>query len=82
MLKTRYGITPEQYTILLTMQRGVCAICQKPPFRVRLAIDHDHKTGKIRGLLCRRCNCGIGNARESTAILAMMIAYLMEHGCT
>lgn len=57
-----YGITPEQYDIMLEKQGGVCAICGQVETRmlnhkiVRLSVDHNHKTGKIRGLLCHKCN--------------------------
>lgn len=54
--KRLYGITPEQYDRLLEWQGGVCGVCGNPPKKVRLAIDHDHKTKKIRGLLCSYCN--------------------------
>lgn len=61
-LLRRYGITQEQYTQILEQQNGVCAICEKPETAKnqyglkRLAVDHNHKTNKIRGLLCNRCN--------------------------
>ena len=49
----KYGITPEAYAALLTKQGSACAICRRTG---RLSIDHDHATGKVRGLLCYRCN--------------------------
>ena len=54
----RYGIsfTHEQYQAMYKRQGGVCAVCKRPPTTVRLAVDHDHQTKKIRGLLCRGCN--------------------------
>src|SRR5512137_1519538 len=56
-LKKRYGLTPEQYDVLFRKQKGVCAICGRPPpKRSRLAVDHNHKTAAIRGLLCHLCN--------------------------
>lgn len=53
-----YGLTPEQYAEMLEKQNGCCAICLKPAvhFKNRLAVDHDHKTGEIFGLLCMHCN--------------------------
>ncbi len=54
--KSLYGITIEEYNILLEFQEGKCAICGRPPKNRRLAVDHDHKTGEVRGLLCMRCN--------------------------
>src|SRR3990167_11368153 len=52
----RYGMTIAQYFELSLKQAGVCAICKRPPKRRALAVDHDHKTSKVRGLLCFRCN--------------------------
>lgn len=51
-----YGLSPEQYAELLSRQGGRCAICRGRPKSKRLAVDHDHKTGAVRGLLCSRCN--------------------------
>ena len=59
-LKTRFGITIGEYEEILSGQKGVCGICYKPPGKRRLAIDHNHKTGEIRGLLCYNCNRGLG----------------------
>ena len=57
LLKYRFGINLEQYNKTLKLQNGVCAICKcVDSTGRRLAVDHDHKTGKIRGLLCNRCN--------------------------
>lgn len=63
-LKKLYGITVEQYNEMLESQGGVCAICHDNNIReLKLAVDHDHETGKVRGLLCDRCNRGIGLLR-------------------
>jgi hypothetical protein len=51
-----YGITPEQYKKMLLLQRGLCAICSRPPKKRSLNIDHDHATQRVRGLLCFICN--------------------------
>lgn len=62
MLKPRYGITIEEYDTMLAAQAGVCAICkQNPPNGriLKLAVDHDHATGEVRGLLCQRCNMAL-----------------------
>ena len=56
----KYGITAEQYNKMLAEQNGVCAICGRPPKTKRLHVDHDHKTGKIRALLCMMCNTKLG----------------------
>ncbi|MDP9144335.1 MAG: endonuclease domain-containing protein [Actinomycetota bacterium] len=55
-LSSRYGITAEQYERLLHNQSGRCAICRNLPRTQLLAVDHNHKTGEVRGLLCRICN--------------------------
>ena len=55
--RRKYGITLEEVNELHTKQQGLCAICQK---KDRLALDHDHSTGKVRELLCYRCNLSLG----------------------
>lgn len=66
-----YGITPAQYDALLRLQGGVCYICQRRPRTKRLAVDHDHKTGEVRGLLCANnehgCNRGVVANLEAAA---------------
>jgi hypothetical protein len=59
-LREKYGITLEQYNELLDEQRGKCALCRKPPRKRFLAVDHDHETGAVRGLLCTPCNTTMG----------------------
>lgn len=75
--KKRYGISIETYNRMLIEQKGECKIC-KSKFR-NLQIDHDHSTGKIRGLLCNPCNRILGMAKDSTLILASAIQYLSMH---
>lgn len=78
MLKRRYGITLEEYEKMFAEQDGKCAICKGVcPTGRNLAVDHDHDTGKVRGLLCSRCNQGIGQLRN-IAILQSAITYLKE----
>lgn len=73
----RHGLSPEEQDALFDQQEGLCAICGEPcPKFPRLCIDHDHITGKIRGLLCKQCNLGLGNFRDSPEILEAAIAYL------
>ena len=55
----KYGLTKESYRNLVALQKGVCALCGNPQLP-RLDVDHDHETGAVRGLLCRRCNGGVG----------------------
>jgi hypothetical protein len=77
-LKRRYGISRADYAALLARQGGVCAICGKPPEKT-LCVDHCHSTGRIRGLLCRKCNFGLGCYAEDQAALIAALAYL-GHG--
>lgn len=72
----RLGLTLEGYDRLLALQGGVCAICGKPPKRNRLAVDHNHDTGAVRGLLCFRCNYGIGWFQSDAARLRKVLGYL------
>jgi hypothetical protein len=74
-LERRYGISREDYAALLARQGGVCAICAKPSKKT-LCVDHCHSTGKIRGLLCRKCNFGLGCYAEDQAAMIAALAYL------
>jgi len=77
-LKRQYGITHEDYELLLKTQGGKCAICRRAPLDgVTLHIDHDHVTLKIRGILCGSCNRLIGIAGESVVRLRSAINYLL-----
>jgi len=77
-LKRKFGITPEQYQAIYEAQNGKCAICQRATGKIKkLAVDHDHKTGKIRGLLCSVCNRMIlGSLRDDIEALQRAIDYL------
>lgn len=61
-LKRLYGITQGDYELLFASQNGKCALCKRSEteLKTRLCVDHDHKTGRVRGLLCRRCNLVLG----------------------
>lgn len=73
----RRGITAEQYDELLESQRGVCAVCGGPPTgKGRFHIDHDHRTGRTRGLLCLHCNILLGMARENRHRFYRAMSYL------
>jgi Recombination endonuclease VII len=75
--REKFGITPAEYDALLAAQNGRCAICQNKPRKRALAIDHNHKTKVIRGLLCTRCNHHLlGSAHESVEMLQRAINYL------
>ena len=77
----RYGVDLKTYKALLESQRGRCAICGKLPKgnEKRLGIDHDHETGKIRGLLCERCNMGLGFFNDDPQLLQKAIEYLTQN---
>lgn len=76
-LRRHYGITAAQYDEMLTAQNGVCAICARPPLNKPLNVDHDHKTGLVRGLLCWNCNQRVlGAARDNAALLRAAADYL------
>lgn len=75
-LRARVGITLETYNDLAS-QRKLCAICGDPPADgARLCVDHDHKNGDIRGLLCHGCNKGLGHFKDDPERLRSAIAYL------
>jgi hypothetical protein len=69
-----YGIIIEQYTDMLKEQKGLCAGCNE--LMERPCVDHNHITGKIRGLLCVSCNMFLGKIKDSTEILLSLIEYL------
>jgi len=75
-LEKKYGITKGRYNVLLKQQHGRCAICHRPPKKRRLSVDHDHKTGRIRGLLCYKCNYGLGFFGYNPETLVSLTIYL------
>lgn len=77
-LKRHYGLTQDDFNQLLDSQGRMCQICRvtKPGGRGRFHIDHDHKTSKIRGLLCTNCNVMLGNSKDNVSILEQAIKYL------
>lgn len=91
-LKRTYGISESEYQGMLSEQNYVCAICKLPETRIvkstvrkytnpaapRLAVDHDHITGKNRGLLCAKCNIGLGHFQDNIDNLESAIAYLKK----
>lgn len=77
--KTRrylYGVTPEAFDAMLTAQGGVCLICRTPNPD---CIDHDHATGRVRGILCMHCNAGLGLFGDDTDRMRAAAAYLVRH---
>jgi hypothetical protein len=86
-LRAKFGITLADYEKMFREQRGRCAICCKRQVIYdqhgnlrRMAVDHDHKTGRVRQLLCAPCNTGIGLVKENAATLNNMIEYIKKHG--
>jgi hypothetical protein len=81
ILKRRYNITLEEYNKLFNKQNGKCAICGKHQSELKkiLSVDHNHETGKIRGLLCYNCNNGLGCFKDNKNILKSAENYLNEN---
>ena len=82
-LKRKYGITLEDYDRLLENQEGCCSICgtdEPGGGKGRFHVDHNHITGKVRGLLCNSCNTGLGRFKDSPEVLLKAAAYLLEQG--
>lgn len=82
-LKKNYGLTWDRFIDLCKLQNNCCAICGAPfdpNVRDRKAhVDHDHKTGVVRGILCGFCNTGIGMLRDDISLLESAIFYLRSH---
>ncbi len=77
-MATRYGITLEEYEALNVAQDGRCAICRGWEGK-RLHVDHDHDTGRIRGLLCPRCNRALAQVGDDMGGLLRYMEYLLPH---
>jgi hypothetical protein len=71
----RYGLTRETHEALELAQDARCAICDGA---LPLRVDHDHSTGRVRGLLCHNCNVGLGHFRDDPALLRRALAYLVK----
>jgi hypothetical protein len=79
-LKRMFGMSIEEYDEKLVNQGGVCQICGLECISgKRLAVDHDHKTGKIRDLLCSNCNGGLGKFQDNPELLIKAADYLRKH---
>jgi len=76
-LKTQYGLTLEQYTYMVKQVNYRCQICGIKPKNI-LDIDHDHNTGRIRGLLCRHCNHGLGKFNDNIELIKKALEYLSK----
>jgi hypothetical protein len=76
-MKRVYGLSKEKYNQMYERQNGACFICEDTS---KLMVDHCHTTGKVRALLCRACNFGLGNFRDNPRLLNLAIGYLKHHG--
>jgi len=82
----KYNISIDDFNLLIKKQNNLCAICKNPETAIfnkkirKLAVDHCHKTLKIRGLLCGNCNIALGKFKDSVEILESAISYLKEYG--
>lgn len=72
----KYGLTPTEYQALLSVQGNTCYVCLRAPGTRRLCVDHDHATGKVRGLLCSKCNVYLGHLRDSIEAAERLVTYL------
>ena len=78
-LKTQYGITLEQFNQMFISQNGACAICNNSfEDDMDTHVDHNHRTGQVRQLLCKRCNSGIGHFRENITLFDKAKEYLLK----
>lgn len=83
--KREFGLSDEDYKQMLIAQQYVCAICHQPERQLRrgrlvaLHVDHDHKTGKVRQLLCTKCNAGLGYFDDNPERMQQAAAYLEKH---
>jgi len=82
LLKLKFGISKEDYRRMLLGQKGACAICRSTDPRragvVHFAVDHDHDTGEVRGLLCHPCNTSLGLLQDSPEVILAAAAYLIK----
>lgn len=75
-LEKKYGITKDRYIELLKFQNNLCAICKKSS--AVFCVDHDHKSGNVRGLLCKKCNSGIAHLKDNVIIITNAMDYLRK----
>jgi hypothetical protein len=84
-LRRSFDLSLSEYNKMLNAQQGKCAICEQPETQLRtgklraLSVDHDHKSGAIRGLLCSDCNTGIGKLKDDPKVLRLAAQYLDYH---
>lgn len=78
-LKANYNLTPQAFEYKLEAQSNCCAICQTSFADTKPCVDHNHETGKVRDLLCGKCNSGIGLLRDDPRICQEAARYLARH---
>jgi len=82
-IRSKYGLELDQYKKMLELQDYKCSICGKDHTpstkKGRLSVDHDHKTGKIRGLICLNCNAGLGNLKDDIETVSAALEYLIKY---
>ena len=84
-LKKTYGLALEEYEAMFVEQEGVCAVCKFPETAIKrgstksLDVDHNHETGKVRGLLCSACNSSLGLLREDPERIIALLEYVEKH---
>jgi hypothetical protein len=81
----RYGLSADEYDSLFEQQGGLCKICRRPPetrngIERRLSVDHSHKSGRNRSLLCSRCNLVLGHCQDQPELLRRLMEYLLSNG--
>ena len=74
--KHLYGLSETEYTQLQEIQKNQCASCKS---ETQLAVDHDHKTGKVRGLLCSQCNVALGMLQDDSVKIELLLNYIKEN---
>lgn len=84
LLKTNYNMSLKQYNEIFVKQNGCCAICKKhqSELSITLAVDHNHETGKIRGLLCQNCNRALGHFQDNINTMQNAILYIKKYNNT
>ena len=85
-VKYKYGLTVQQYQAMFRTQNGECAICHRKirngkgvPAKDQACVDHNHVTDKVRALLCKKCNSGLGMFKDRIELLKRAMAYLEYH---
>jgi len=85
-IRKKYGITENQYSEIFNLQKGVCYLCGSPETHkykgtlCKLSVDHNHKTGKVRGLLCNNCNIGLGKFKDNLKVIQKAFTYVLQDG--